>query len=673
MRLLRTDNLTVCEFAYGYVPEYAILSHRWGRDEVTLQDVQARDRSKEGFTKIERCCARAREDGFRYVWIDTCCIDKTSSAELSEAINSMFVWYYRADRCYVHLADVPFRSIGESAWFTRGWTLQELLAPPECHFLDESWAHIGTKTLLQQAISDRTGIPLDILSGDTDIEKASIAQKMSWAAKRETTRVEDRAYSLLGVFGINMPLIYGEGERAFFRLQEEIMKVSDDHSLFAWESPDARGGLLATSPAAFLQCGSIVPYNPFDTPHGPWTVSSRGVYVDIRFVGCGRRGLGMAVLHCKDRNRGNKPLAIYLRDTTLTMESFSRAWSERLGSLNMGKLKICQCPVRRICIQTQRLALTGSNDGKGHDGSVEDLYKDDEMAKLMDFGNPDVLLTAPERGEEDLVWLLLTRSDIDVNRMGWNSHTALSFAVEKENEAMVKMLLARSNIKTDIRYGGGWTLLPRAADLNNVNIVKLLVNSDKVNINSTGRNGRAALTIAVVNRNDNLVQVLLQRGVEIETKDSASRTPLMHAITNKDQVLTRILLENGANFEAKDVDGQTPLLHAVRYSVPAIAKLLIDYGANVNFRPQVGPAQHTPLTQAACAGDEAMVRLLLDCGADVEMESMSLTPLLYAALQKHESVVKLLKDRGAATGVRYRLRRGLFLWYGPRHKEETMG
>ncbi|KAF4584382.1 ankyrin repeat-containing protein [Ophiocordyceps camponoti-floridani] len=687
MRLLRTDDLSVCEFAYGYVPIYAILSHRWGRDEVTLQDVQAQDGSKKGFTKIERCCARARQDGFRYVWIDTCCIDKTSSAELSEAINSMFVWYYRAGRCYVHLADVPYRSFGDSVWFTRGWTLQELLAPPECHFLDKNWAHIGTKTLLQQAISDCTGIPLEILSGEADMETASIAQKMSWAAKRETTRVEDGAYCLLGVFGINMPLIYGEGERAFFRLQEEIMKVSDDHSLFAWEASDARGGLLATSPAAFLQCGSIVPFNPFDTPHEPWTVSSRGVYVDLRFVGCGRQGLGMAILHCKDRNRGGRPLAIYLRDTTLTMERFRRVRSESLASVDMEKLRFCQCPIRRLCIQTQRITLIGEDDRREEDEGMGNLYEAGEMSnmKLMDFGDPDVLLRAAEWGEEGLVWLLLTRSDVDVNRQGMASHTALSLAVEKENEAMVRMLLARSNIKTDARYGAGWTLLPRAAALNNINIFRQLLNSDKVDINATGERLRSALTIAVVNGNETMIQLLLQRGVDMETKDSSNQTPLMHAILNKNETVVKLLLQTGADFEAIDSSNKTPLMHAVKtrdvaltrtllehaakcktevkypssllYAVrdeqSVLASALLDHGADVDARNWTGD---TPLMIAAELGDEAMVSLLLDHGANIEKKSwQGHTPLKIATRQGNEQVVRLLVERGAVTDWRFRL------------------
>ncbi|KAK0634092.1 heterokaryon incompatibility protein-domain-containing protein, partial [Immersiella caudata] len=229
------------EFAGDGIPRYAILSHAWGDSEITLRDVEAgRGRGKAGHEKVEKCCDRAKADGFDYAWVDTCCIDKTSSAELSEAINSMYRWYQNADICYAYLSDVPSsgaRRFEESRWFTRGLTLQELIAPSRIIFFDQTWVEIGTKTTLGEMIMHRTGIPFAVLNGDPGaVERATVAQRMSWASTRQTTRVEDIAYCLLGIFGVNMPLLYGEGERAFIRLQEEIIKISDDHSIFAWQS-----------------------------------------------------------------------------------------------------------------------------------------------------------------------------------------------------------------------------------------------------------------------------------------------------------------------------------------------------------------------------------------------------------------------------------------------------
>jgi hypothetical protein len=245
------------------------------------------------------CGKQAAQDGLQYFWADTCCIDKTSSAELSEAINSMYHWYQEAEVCYAYLADAPSRSeFRDSRWFTRGWTLQELIAPSVVVFLDENWRQLGTKANLRQVVSDRTSIPVNILSGDDDLESFSVAQKMAWAARRETSRIEDRAYCLMGIFGINMPLLYGERESAFIRLQEGIMKISDDHSLFAWKSPDNRGGLLATSPSSFIDSYNIVQFNPFNTINSSFTTSSKGIHLELRFIGRGHRGLGVAILHC---------------------------------------------------------------------------------------------------------------------------------------------------------------------------------------------------------------------------------------------------------------------------------------------------------------------------------------------------------------------------------------
>ncbi|KAM0142795.1 hypothetical protein ACHAO1_001033 [Botrytis cinerea] len=268
MRLINTSSLCLEEFYDGHIPAYAILSHRWGKKEVTFHDMQAGNcMDIEGFAKIKGCCKQAGLDGWTYVWIDTCCIDKASSAELSEAINSMFQWYQKAEICYAYLSDVENRpdsskpvELESSDWFKRGWTLQELLAPKKLAFFDRNWDLIGSKEHLQDDLRKITGI-LDM----DNWRRASIAQKMSWASRRSTTRVEDQAYSLLGLFDVNMAPLYGEGKKAFMRLQLEILAVSDDESIFAWRDPsETGGGLLAHSPEAFRDSAEIVS-KPFDT------------------------------------------------------------------------------------------------------------------------------------------------------------------------------------------------------------------------------------------------------------------------------------------------------------------------------------------------------------------------------------------------------------------------
>lgn len=192
--------------------------------------------------KIRHSCDYARARGCAYLWIDTCCIDKTSSAELSEAINSMFTWYSQADVCYVFLSDVsanddpsdPDSSFRRSMWFKRGWTLQELIVPSRNVFLSKDWRMIGTKMSLANVIEGVTGIDTGILLHTRQLHTVSVAARMAWAAGRETTRVEDEAYCLMGVFGVRLPVIYGEGSQAFVRLQEEIMRRIPDQSLFLW-------------------------------------------------------------------------------------------------------------------------------------------------------------------------------------------------------------------------------------------------------------------------------------------------------------------------------------------------------------------------------------------------------------------------------------------------------
>ncbi|TBU62779.1 HET-domain-containing protein, partial [Dichomitus squalens] len=192
--------------------------------------------------KIREACRVAREAGYQYLWIDSCCIDKASSSELSEAINSMYDWYGRAEVCYVYLADVssgedPYAcqsSFRSSRWHRRGWTLQELIAPRAAIFLSKDWESIGSKHALAALVEEITMIPREALLHLESLDEYSVAERLSWAAQRETTRAEDRAYSLLGIFDINMHTLYGEGERAFRRLQEEILRRVPDQSLFAW-------------------------------------------------------------------------------------------------------------------------------------------------------------------------------------------------------------------------------------------------------------------------------------------------------------------------------------------------------------------------------------------------------------------------------------------------------
>ncbi|KAH8201323.1 hypothetical protein TruAng_004491 [Truncatella angustata] len=242
MRLLQLeidDKLTITEDLLHDIPPYAILSHTWGTndDEVTFQDIKEnKGEEKSGYQKIVFCGQQAERDDLKYFWIDTCCIDKTSSAELTEAINSMFRWYQNAQKCYVYLADVPYGdyqtheparstwkvAFRKSRWFTRGWTLQELIAPRAVEFFSAQSQQLGNKSSLEQTIHEITQIPVHILRGDP-VSQYGIEERIEWSKNRKTTRPEDKAYSLLGILDLSLPVIYGEGRnRAFERLRTEF-------------------------------------------------------------------------------------------------------------------------------------------------------------------------------------------------------------------------------------------------------------------------------------------------------------------------------------------------------------------------------------------------------------------------------------------------------------------
>lgn len=271
---------------------------------------------------MEHCCKWGHSDrrragpckcvdpvGINWAWVDTVCIDKTSSSELQENIASMFQIYKKAALCFAYLADVQNSNdknnpnvpaeFATSRWFTRGWTVQELIGPRDVHFYDCNWTGLGSRDDLLKIITERTGIASTILRfgpvhqiskeewsrftgenahhypssrADASVERrstqfsASAAQIFSWVAKRQTTRDEDLAYCLLGLLDVAMPLLYGEGIRkAFRRLQEEVLRQSNDFSLLTWQRPDEgllpvseRPGVLALTPRDFEHCNDII-------------------------------------------------------------------------------------------------------------------------------------------------------------------------------------------------------------------------------------------------------------------------------------------------------------------------------------------------------------------------------------------------------------------------------
>ncbi|CAK7221339.1 hypothetical protein SCUCBS95973_004461 [Sporothrix curviconia] len=302
MKLIDVETLELVEFPTRPPAPYAILSHTWctnNADEVQYDDIRTQGINgcpdKPGKFKVEGCCRQAKADGHNYVWIDSCCINKDSAVELGMAINSMYRWYREAAVCYVYMADVPADegvldeggAFSQSRWFKRGWTLQEMLAPPDLHFFNQDWHAIAKKEDIVNDLETITSIPRQYLFDfDPATTTASAAQRMSWAAHRITTREEDCAYCLLGLFDVNLVMIYGEGGRkAFIRLQQAIMEKTGDNSVLAWGSrgqmtsaatnmvpvtmPQAVSvpggdnskkseGIWASEPRDFAHCGNIV-------------------------------------------------------------------------------------------------------------------------------------------------------------------------------------------------------------------------------------------------------------------------------------------------------------------------------------------------------------------------------------------------------------------------------
>ncbi|RSL40770.1 hypothetical protein CEP54_016025 [Fusarium duplospermum] len=386
MRLLHTSTLKLEDFiGVRYRPPYAILSHTWGDDEFLFEEAQNRipqdlGNPKRGLRKVLDACKRARGDGLDYIWIDTCCIDKSSSAELSEAINSMFKWYMESTNCYVFMEDVTFemdgtmRNFVTSRWFTRGWTLQELIAPHGLLFFDRDWKYMCSRDEIAPTLEKITHITPSILErshispvsdlgrvfrcvgcGHVDAVKEmlrteSISNKMRWAANRVTTRPEDASYSLLGLFDINMPLLYGEGENAFWRLQEEILHKYPDQSILTWtdrSKGDTSRPYFTKTPASFLFRVSQSVNGMIE--RGGIIATSRGLEIDVMVGPCAfcrkklqpailTEKLFMAVLNCAVEKSPLTRVAIFVRPLTpgAPDTAYIRVYNDRLIQLQPG-------------------------------------------------------------------------------------------------------------------------------------------------------------------------------------------------------------------------------------------------------------------------------------------------------------------------------------------------
>jgi hypothetical protein len=381
---------------------------------MSLHTARVRIKAKAGYYKIMKCCAQALADGLHWVWVDTCCINKESSAELSEAINSMFAWYKNAEVCYAYLDDIdmfdPYRQgdlnftlqdsttfwtqsidllsekdLSKARWFTRGWTLQELIAPKNMVFYIKGWNYVGNKISMRRKLSNITGIDEHTLMTG-NVEAVSVARRMSWAAKRATTRIEDMAYCLLGIFDVNMPLLYGEREKAFTRLQEEIMKDSEDMSLFAWRpsgatevwdldlvlpmSPEDGRSIFAQHPSEFWTSSMV---RPSSCRGAHYTLTNKGVMIEIPVLPLDH-GLYLIILECHYHGDLSQQLGIVVQN----MHGGSPNQFVRHDAV--GLIKVRQELVQKAELTTIYLCKKFSNSR-----DLSSVYKI--------FSNPDASLT----------------------------------------------------------------------------------------------------------------------------------------------------------------------------------------------------------------------------------------------------------------------------------------
>lgn len=537
MRLLQLqpDNgfITV-DFKGRSVPGYAILSHTWGKvdDEVSLKDFsEGTARSKAGYEKLAFCGKQAAKHGLQYFWIDTCCIDSTSSEEVTEAVNSMFQWFRQATICFAYLTDVSVdgdtvdesilqhawkSKIPQSKWFTRGWTLLELLAPSKVTFFSREGTAIGEKHLLQQDIHTITGIPLEALAGKP-LSTFNVDEKMSWTRKRQTTRDEDMAYCLLGIFDVHMPLAYGEGkEQALKRLHESI-----GYSKQAGSEPGS----------------------------GDTTVSKRpNMPVEPK------------VLIAAVDNNGCTPFY--------------------LACLN-GHVKVAEVLLEAGAdlSVTTKIGLTpiyiAANNGHIE---VAKLL----LARKVDVNQPAAnnytpLNAAADSGHLEMVQLLLDNgADLSIaNSVG---QPPLYRASLQGHIKVVELLLSKG-ADLAVRSDSGWTPLAAAAENGHVNVVKFLLDKG-LNANIGTTTGQTPLYRAALQGHIEILKLLLSNGADPSLKTDNGWTPMNAAADDGRVDVVKVLLDHGDDATIATDSGRTPLMTAAAKGHVEVVELLLKPRSN---------------------------------------------------------------------------------------------
>lgn len=263
MRLINTYTLQPCEFTVS-LPPYATFSHVIDEIGAPFEDFAhiKRELCCDIFKILVRACVQARDAGFAWLWNYAACVDRNSCAAQSEAINSLAQIYRNCGRSIIYLGDLNSKlvedeevveRIAECRWMRNIWAIPQIIFSGAAYFYSSDWSLIGTKASLISHLSSIMGIDEPVLEDSNLLEEYSLARRMSWASEMTASRVEDFAYALVGLFDVSMSILYGDGQKAFLKLQEEIMRDTDDFSLMAWDKIDAQAynGLFAHSPACF--------------------------------------------------------------------------------------------------------------------------------------------------------------------------------------------------------------------------------------------------------------------------------------------------------------------------------------------------------------------------------------------------------------------------------------
>ena len=719
MRLINVKTLKLDEFLDDKVPPYAILSHTWGKDseELTFRNVQAGDIDKPGVgsIKFQGCCKQAEEDGLGYVWIDTCCIDTTNLVELSGAINSMFRWYRQASICYAYLSDVPSddspRKPGSkfqsSRWFKRGWTLQELLAPANLRFYNSEWHRLGTKGDMCAIIEKITGIRRQFLLGIAELRNASVAQRLSWAAQRDTTRKEDLAYCLLGIFDVTMPMIYGEGgSQAFLRLQEQIMRTTRDDSILAWglslEGPSSSGStqitpgrILAAAPSDFVNCGHIVSRKNFATPSNSLDISggSLRVYLSLLTTSTGET---IGLLKCGPEHdtqkvvgipliaaTSNEPSDEYIRPqgrcSTLLPNASSDVLVKVIHIRNEHQSRIED---RRHWLNVD----TGEIDLELID--VEPQFRWHKERALIEMSTEpsgdaiDPTLVRFRHKEESRDFVIVLEFKLQESGVRPRYHvmicsrdTRLEELAEKfiyitqafgKQSASNGVLNLQATLEPDtthqmfiIRLAAVLHPPEVTVDLTRelqqfnmkLEFVSMLEEERQNALEEEGLNQKAEEKSAILERMKGDLQVVEDGLRMLEEKRRLLTEELRNGTLEMDQLKSSL----------KEIKGRQENVSKQRLRTQIHLDRHWDSKSDV-LKPEA-KLYHTPLGWAAVNGDRGIVKHLLDTGADIDSKDKNgQTPLSGAAMKGHEAVVKLLLEKGADIDSKDEVGRTPLLW-----------